>query len=252
MSVYLVSAVLLLVYINIFYFYTLSTEDYTIVDIAWGLGFILVAMFCTLVAKQTSISLWVVDALISIWGLRLSIYIYLRHKGKPEDYRYHALRQSWGRLAWAHSYLKVFLLQASIIWIMSTPVMYLSTQNDTDMNVWGVLLASVGLLGIAYESIADYQNYIFKSDEKNTGKFCETGLWRYSRHPNYFGELAFWWALGLLICVTSQSFIGLITPIIINLLIYFVSGVPLLEEKRKDDPAYQAYKMKTNCIIPFL
>lgn len=250
MDVYIYAALLVFVYFNLFYLLSILVHDYSIVDVGWGLGFVVVSIFTLVLSVQVSLPQIVVSVLIIIWGARLSAYIFIRNHNKPEDFRYREMRENWGKTAWIQSYLKVFMLQGAIMWLMSLPLLYLSTSEANSIGFFSAIFALIAVAGIGYEAIADYQLYQFKSNPDNKGLIFTLGVWKYSRHPNYFGEIIFWWGLCLFVLAQTHSLISLVSAAIITLLLFYVSGVPLLENKRKDDDVYMEYVKRTNCIFP--
>lgn len=219
-----------------------------VVDIGWGLGFILLAW--TLFYNRPSVQLSLVAILITVWGVRLSAHILLRNVKKPEDYRYKQWRLDWGRWQFVRSYFQIYLLQGILMIIISAPVIVLfmdGMDNLTPINLLGIL---VWLFGFSFESISDYQLGKFIKNKSKSSKVLETGLWKYSRHPNYFGEVTQWWGIWLVSIGASYSAWAVIGPIAITLLILKVSGIPLLENKYKDNHDYQLYASKTSKFIP--
>ncbi|TNV82824.1 hypothetical protein FGO68_gene15929 [Halteria grandinella] len=194
-------------------------------------------------------------ALVLIWGVRLSLHIGLRHTG-VEDFRYQDMRRRWsqqGGQAWVYlmGYLKVFILQAAFSIIINAATLFVilhaKNQSISIMDIPGVALFTIGFLT---EVIADYQLQRFR-DNKQPGTILTTGLWRYSRHPNYFGEALLWWGLYLLSVTTHPSgCLYFFSPLIITLLLRYVSGVPLLEKHFKNNPAFQEYMKQTSIFIP--
>ena len=172
---------------------SLVRRDAGIVDVFWGLGFILVAWVSWYRADANDRSL-LLPALTTIWGLRLSGYLYLRNHGRPEDYRYREMRERHGQSFWVVSLLTVFLLQGIVMWIVSLPLQLAGQPSSP-------IVAGVGfflwLTGLFFESVGDWQLANFKKNPTNSGKVLRSGLWRFTRHPNYFGDFCIWWGLYL-------------------------------------------------------
>lgn len=248
-SPYLDAALLIWIYMTLLFFLALARRDNSIVDIAWGGGF-------TLVAWQTDLYYahpWSLLAaiLISIWGLRLALYIGLRNRRqKSEDWRYAQWRRDWGKWFVPRSYLQVFMLQGFLMWLIALPLMQ---RPGSERLIWfqylGVL---IWLFGFLWETIGDWQLQRFKSDPQNKGKIMTSGLWGLSRHPNYFGEIVLWWGFFLFALPFGKWWLSLISPITITWLLTRVSGVPMLEKKYKDNPAFKAYAKKTPPLFPRL
>lgn len=243
------------VYMTAWFLLAIISKRNDIADTAWGIGFIVAAISALALNPNPSIVSYVVVLLTTIWGLRLAIHIATRNKGKHEDFRYAQWRKDWGKLFLVRSFLQVFILQGVLLVLVSLPVtLSAGIQNTLSVSAWfaaGVLLWTVGFL---FEAIGDYQLRLFLSSRKEKGSVMQTGLWQYTRHPNYFGEVTQWWGLWL-ICASSSLPLGtklfaLIGPATITVLILFVSGIPLLEKKYEKDEKYQEYARRTNIFFP--
>jgi steroid 5-alpha reductase family enzyme len=216
------------------------------VDIAWGLGFIVVAWIAY--AWQPGATSLLIASLVTVWGTRLAWHIYRRSRGKGEDRRYTELSSKWGQNFWLRAYVSVFLLQALLIWVVSVPISLATTIDDT--TGWLLLVGgSVWLLGFACESVGDRQLATYLR-QKNRPPVLQTGLWRYSRHPNYFGELVQWWAIAVLALPASFGWLGLFGPLTLTLLIVCISGIPPIEKRRATDAAYRDYQKRTSVLVP--
>lgn len=241
--------VLLLVWAYVTGWYVLAVyrkrNDYA--DVAWGLGFVVVCLFLWWQTPRFPL-LNVLTTMIVLWGSRLSLHIGLRNAGKPEDFRYRQWRESWGKTILWRSYLQVFLLQGLFLLIIVSPVVWVSVNEPRSLTVVNYLGAGIWLVGFGVQLVADAQLAAFVKIKK-PGEVMQTGLWRYSRHPNYFGEIVMWW--GIFVCTLSVpgSSWFIISPAIISWLLAFVSGVPMLEEKYKNNPAYQEYKRRTSALF---
>lgn len=224
-------------------------------DMAWGLGFVVVAIVSLIVANTYHLYQLVITSLVLLWGLRLFFYIGLRNWSKPEDFRYVNMRKKWGKHVHLKAYFIVFMLQMTFLLIVSLPIQ-LSAYVDQEIDFIGYILIGVGvvlwIIGFIFEAVGDQQLKTFKSNPENKGKIMQTGLWKYTRHPNYFGEAVMWWAVWIVSMSTLSwiNLIGIIGPIFITYLLLFVSGVPLLEKKYKDNEAFQAYAKKTSIFFP--
>jgi steroid 5-alpha reductase family enzyme len=235
------------------WFVSLKRRDASIVDPLWGLGFVTVAWLSVKLHTPVSLRAWLLLAMTTIWGLRLSLFLWWRNSGKPEDYRYATMRAKYGdRFAWI-SLFTVFLLQAVLLWVVSLPVQAGIAARDPQPWGWfdavGVALWSVGLF---FEATSDWQLARFRSSPENRGHVMDQGLWRYTRHPNYFGDFCVWWGL-YLVAVAAGAWWTVLSPIVMSGLLIKVSGVSLLEhtitERRPD---YAAYKARTNAFFPWL
>lgn len=216
-------------------------------DIAWGLGFVVI---CVLLQWRTASSplLNVLSVMVLLWGVRLSVHIGLRSLGKPEDFRYRQWREAWGATVLWRSYLQVFLLQGFFMLIIALPVVWAAVTTPEPLSAVNYLGAGIWLVGYVIQFVADAQLAAFVKT-KRPGEIMQTGLWRYSRHPNYFGEIVMWW--GVFITITSLPGSGwlVVSPLLITWLLARVSGVPMLEAKYKDNPAYQEYKQRTSALV---
>ncbi|MFZ0283166.1 MAG: DUF1295 domain-containing protein, partial [Bacteroidales bacterium] len=187
------------------------------------------------------------------WGLRLSLYLTWRNFGKGEDFRYREFRMKYGENKyWWISFFQTFLLQGLLMWLISAPL--LGAQYYGPEKALG-LLDSIGVIfwivGFSFEAGGDFQLSVFKSDPANKGKVLDRGFWRYTRHPNYFGDSAVWWGYGF-ICLGAGSYLPVLGSVLMTLLIIKVSGVSLLEKSlREQKPLYKEYIRKTSAFIPW-
>lgn len=238
--------ILLFIVIHFFFFWALKTKNYGVMDIGWGVCFITIALGTI---SSLDLKSFVVFICILLWGVRLSLYLFKRNHGKPEDFRYQELREEWQPHSNRSAYFKVFLFQGVLSFIISLPVwtsLKFHTSYSLSTLVIGVI---VFLFGFLWETWADFTLMKFKKNKDNQSFVCEDGPWRYSRHPNYFGEITLWWGV-FIICFDLNYWWTIIGPITIHLLILFLSGVPMLEAKMKKNPKYLDYIKTTNSLIP--
>ena len=231
---------------------SLSRKDTSIVDLFWGLGFTIVSWVSLLLVDRWTPRPLLITALVSVWGIRLSCYLAWRNWGKPEDYRYAAMRGRHGDKFPLVSLFTVFGLQGLIMWAVSLPVQVGITQPLSPLiPVWyGVVCYSVGLV---FESLGDYQLARFKTKAANQGMVMNRGLWRYTRHPNYFGDFLVWWGLYLLAAQSGSWWWTIIGPVLMSILLVRVSGVQLLERSlRSRLDGYEQYVSSTNAFFPWL
>jgi steroid 5-alpha reductase family enzyme len=242
----IVSMMLLLWIISIF------IHNVSIVDIFWGPGFILASTIYYLLAPGNADRKILIFLLIIIWGMRLSIYLALRNSGKGEDFRYKEFRRKYGENRyWWVSLFQTFLLQGIIMWLISLPVlasMFYFTDNGL---YWLDYMAVViWLIGFTFETGGDWQLYGFKKNPDNKGKVLNTGFWKYTRHPNYFGEAVVWWAFGIF-SLAAGGYWQILGSAIITFLLLRVSGVTLLEETLVETkPGYREYTESTSAFFP--
>ncbi|MBD3362835.1 DUF1295 domain-containing protein [Candidatus Dojkabacteria bacterium] len=244
-------AVAVFIYMNCVFSLSLYRKDASIVDIGWGFGFILVTFASFLVNRNFETVHIITAVLVVNWGSRLGWHIYRRNKGKEEDWRYRQWREDWGKNYLIRSYFQIFMLQGFLMLIISLPIMSISRVNQYSFKFWNYLGIITWITGFFFELVGDYQLSKFISNSKNKGKIMDKGLWRYTRHPNYFGEVVLWWGI-FLVCLVGQSNLYIIiSPITITYLILFVSGIPLLEKKYENNKKYQVYKKRTSIFFPW-
>lgn len=242
-------AILLLLYMSSCFLIAYLKNRNDIADVAWGLGFILMAWSSYYFSvTKTPLSLFA-NTLVTIWGIRLSWHIFLRNKNKTEDFRYLAWRNEWGKWFYIRSFFQVYMLQGLFLFVISSPIFFINNTLEIQNNIWTWIGATIWLIGFLFETIGDAQLSIFKKSNKN--KIIESGLWKYTRHPNYFGEVLLWWGIWLMSLVNLQNFWGVIGPLTIHYLILYVSGVPMLEKKYEGNPDFENYKKRTNRFLPW-
>jgi steroid 5-alpha reductase family enzyme len=243
------TATLIFGYMTLWFIFSLIKRRNDVADIAWGLGFIAICLFMMVKQPLLPISA-VVYSLVTIWGLRLAIHIGLRSKGKPEDFRYQKWRKEWGVNFLIRSYLQVYLLQGFFMLLISLPILIVGSAATGSFNAFTVIGLTIWLIGFAFEAIGDYQLSVFIKKRKTKADIMQTGLWRYTRHPNYFGEVLLWWGIFIITLPFQYGFWGIISPLTITFLMLYVSGIPMLEAKYKDDGQYQDYKRRTSAFFP--
>ena len=231
---------------------SLAIHDASVADIAWGMVFVAIAWTALAVGDGYEQRSLLIAVLVTIWGLRLSIYIWWRHDG--EDKRYVAMRKKQGASFPIRSLLTVFLLQSVIAWVVSAPVQAAAADpTPASIGVLGVIGAIVVLFGTAFEGIADMQLARFlaaKSEGRESG-VMDQGLWRYSRHPNYFGNATLWFGVWLIALETGSAWWSVIGPIVMTFFLLRVSGVALTEKTiGKRRPGYDEYMRRTSAFIP--
>lgn len=228
---------------------SLRLRDVSIVDIAWGWLVAAPAIVTAALVAPGPRALAML-AIALAWALRLSLYIAWRHRGQPEDSRYQAIRsRNDPGFAFKSLYL-VFGLQALLGWVVSAPLVA-AVASAVPWNALGAIGAAGAIFGLAFETVADAQLAQFKSDRANRGRVMDQGLWRYSRHPNYFGEFCMWWGLGV-VAVSGGAWWALASPLLMSVLLLKVSGVTLLEAGlRERRPDYAEYVRRTPAFFPW-
>ena len=229
---------------------SLLLHDVSIVDIFWGIGFVLVAWLSLCISGRWSSRTLLLTMLVSVWGLRLAVYLAWRNWGKPEDYRYKAMRETHGKYFPIVSLVSVFGLQGCLMWIISLPLQVALAKALAwhGVAVIGVVL---WLAGLFFEAVGDYQLARFKADPANGGHVMNRGLWRYTRHPNYFGDFLVWWGFYFVAAEPSSWWWTIIGPLLMSLLLIRVSGVRLLESSlRSRVQGYDDYVRNTSAFFP--
>jgi steroid 5-alpha reductase family enzyme len=231
---------------------SVKVRDASIVDIFWGLGFVLVAWVSYFTGSGAPSRRILIATMVTLWGVRLSAYLARRNLGKGEDYRYQAMRARHGDRFPLVSLLSVFGLQATILWIVSLPVQAAQSYAEPiDLGVLDFIGIGVWAIGLFFESVGDAQLSRFKADPNNKGKVMDRGLWRYTRHPNYFGDFMVWWGLYCVALATKNGWWTFFGPALMSFFLMRVSGVPLLEKSlRKNRPDYETYIQRTSAFFP--
>jgi steroid 5-alpha reductase family enzyme len=246
----LISLLVIFIFMNLFFLASVILKRNDIADSAWGIGFIVIAMFNLFISKDLQQTKIILTFLVFLWGLRLAGYITLRNWGKTEDFRYKEWKEKWGKKALLKSYLQVFLLQGFFMFLVSLPAT-LYNRFDGGVAIYSFIGLLIWVLGFYFETVGDLQMYFFKKEPHNKGKIMDQGLWQYTRHPNYFGEVTMWWGIWILTLGSTYWYLGIIGPITISFLILKVSGIPLLEKKYKGNKDFEIYKKKTSAFFPW-
>lgn len=252
MNIFLLPALLLLCFMVSVFLLALRLHDNSIVDIAYGLGFLLVGWSGFVLFASSEPRQLLLLTLVSLWGLRLAGHIALRKRTEEgEDARYRQWRESWGKTFVWRSFLQIYLLQGTVIYLVALPVLLVIREAGGPLGWLDLLGALVWLLGFVFEALGDWQLLQFKRDRRNRGRIMRFGLWRFTRHPNYFGEATLWWGIFLITLSVPFGWLAVISPLLIDFLLLKVSGVPMLEAKYAENPEFEAYKEKTNAFFPW-
>jgi steroid 5-alpha reductase family enzyme len=234
--------------IHVFFFLAVWKKNFAVMDVAWGLGFIVITLTAYLHSPLSCKNLLLL-VLVTLWGMRLALYIFKRSLGQEEDPRYTKMRQGWGKHPNLHAYFKVFLLQAVLMLIISLPVttgMNLGSTEISWINWFGL---GLWVLGFMLESYSDYYLTQFKMKPENKGKILMDGPWKISRYPNYLGEITQWYAI-FLVAFEGPIWWSIIGPVTINFFILKVSGIPLHEVKNMKRPEYVEYARRVPRLLP--
>lgn len=251
-NVVLEAALIVFAYVNLVHLSALLKRDNGIMDAAWGPGFVLMAgTLLFLRPGEINPRQLLLTVLVAVWGLRLALHILLRNAGRGEDFRYRHWRETWGRWFYVRSYVQIYLLQGMFMLIVAAPILLVSTRPSTPLTWLDGVGAAVWLTGFLIEAIGDYQLLAFMKNRDNHGKVMRSGLWGYSRHPNYFGEALLWWGGFLIALNVPGGWWALISPVVIDWLLLYVSGIPMLEAKYQNRPEYQEYQKTTSAFFPW-
>ncbi len=252
LEVYALAILAVLAYMTLLWVISLALRNSSIVDIFWGAGFVLLNWFYFFMAPDgLPARKWLIGALVTIWGLRLSLYILYRNWGKPEDFRYRKWREEAPGKWWWQSFFKVFVLQGALLWLISAPLLAAQIGKTPRLTALDFIAIAVWAIGFFFEAVGDIQMARFKGNPANKGKVLNDGVWRYTRHPNYFGDATQWWSYYLL-AASAGGWWAILSPIIMTTLLLRVSGVALLEKTLKETkPEYRDYIERTSAFIPW-
>lgn len=247
-----ISALVVFLYMNCVFIGAVLIKNNSIVDIAWGIGFICVAFVTLFLNEGIAARKGLVTALVFLWGIRLSAHVALRNKGKPEDFRYAKWRKQWGKWFIPRSYFQIFLLQGVLLLIISFPVILVNRSQTAGLTLLDIIGVLIWCVGFFFESLSDHQLMRFKRNPAHKGLIMTRGLWRFSRHPNYFGEALIWWGIFAVVLSVEYGWTAIVSPLLITFLLLRVSGVTMLEKRYADNAQYAAYARKTNAFIPWI
>ncbi len=245
-NIYLDGALAIFIFMNIGFIIAMLIRDNSIVDVLWGMGFVLVVWMVEIFYPGEQGKF--LKLLVTIWGLRLSVYLFLRYLKKGEDYRYKAWKEEWGKYYFIRSYWQVYMLQGTVMFIVALPLMGI-TPNPIHLSLVQGLGIFIFLVGLFFEGVGDWQLSRFKSNPENQGKIMDKGLWKYTRHPNYFGDSLVWWGV-FLYCLPNVPLWTIIGPITMTFFLLKISGVAMLERKYKGNSKYDDYIKRTSAFIP--
>ena len=249
---FLLTALILLCFMTLVFFLALKLQDNSIVDVAYGLGFVLIGWSGWTAYGSFESRQLLLLAMISLWGLRLAGHIVMRKQNEDgEDPRYRQWRESWGKTFVWRSYLQIYLLQGTVIYLVALPLLLAINNAGGPLGWIDMLGVLVWLVGFAFEAIGDWQLLQFKRDPGNRGRIMQSGLWQFTRHPNYFGEATLWWGVFLVALGAPLGWLAIISPLLINFLLLKVSGIPMLEERYAGNREFEIYKQRTNAFFPW-
>ncbi|BCR04944.1 hypothetical protein DESUT3_20130 [Desulfuromonas versatilis] len=253
MNLFALVLIVLLVFMTLVFAVALQRKDNSIVDIAYGLAFVLAGWSAYLAYGSGHPRQILILSLVTVWGGRLAGHIFWRKRGEPgEDFRYRKWREEWGDTVVWRSFLQVFMLQGLVVFFVALPLLVVIHQPGGELGGFDLLGVLVWLIGFGFEAIGDWQLLRFKKEPGNRGRIIQSGLWRYTRHPNYFGEATLWWGVWLIAVGSPYGFFAVLSPLLIDFLLLKVSGIPMLEAKYENNPEFAAYKERTNAFFPWL
>ena len=250
---YLIIGFILLAFFFLTFLVAQRIKNNGLIDVIWGIGFIVTAITSYILGQPSGIAPIIMVVCVLIWGSRLSYYLIRRNVGKPEDFRYKKMRDTWNpQTFYVRMFIQIYLLQFVLNYIINLPVIVTNLEGSV---VFGWVFAAglvLWIVGFIFEAVGDYQLKQFKAKSSSKGKLITTGLWRYTRHPNYFGEAVQWWGIFIMALSGNTRFWLIISPIVITFFLVFVSGVPMLEKKYAGRADWEAYKKKTRMFIPWV
>lgn len=243
-----------LAYMSAVFLIARRKRRYDLVDVGWGGAFIAVAIVSFMLQPGTKF-VWDVQSittlLVVLWGARLSLHILRRIRSSlAEDKRYRELRHDWDGNVTVNAYFRLFAAQAVMATIIALPVVYINIGPDNADIRYLLIGLFIWVIGFFFESVGDAQLRGFLKDPRHKGKLMTRGLWKYSRHPNYFGEAAQWWGIFVIALGLPFGWISVIGPLLITYLLMKVSGVPLTEKYFAGRPGWDEYRRRTSAFIP--
>jgi steroid 5-alpha reductase family enzyme len=256
------STLFLLGYLIIAFIVGTIKKNNGLMDVFYGPGYFVVALTSLIlyfmINGYVNIRQIIVTTLVFIWAVRLGTYVFIRNRGKPEDYRYREMRERWKTNIVLKSFIRVYIFQGIVIFIVAFPVWFINISiNPPVINLLdfaGITLwlgGIIWLIGFLFETIGDYTLYKFLQKPENKGEVMDRGVWKLSQHPNYFGEVTQWWGLYVIALAIPFGFISIFGPIFITYMIIKVSGIRLLDKRFETDDKYAEYKRRTSVFFPW-
>lgn len=241
-------------FLTVLWLISLIVKDASIIDIFWGPSFIVLgSSLIIFMDKLYSERALMILFLVILWGMRLAIHLGIRNIGHGEDFRYVEWRKEGGSNYWWFSFFRVFTLQGALATLVGVSI-YFGYLNDNPLSYIEVFFGStLFFIGIAWESISDIQLKKFRKNPKNKGKICKVGLWKYSRHPNYFGDLVVWFSIFTFSLSSNNILIilgSLLSPLIMGMIFYYITGPILDQAMIKSRPEYKEYMKQSNSLFP--
>lgn len=250
-QVFLTAVWALVIYLLCVFLLALKLRDNSIMDIAYGLAFITAASAAALAAGTSHPRFILLYTMVILWGLRLAVHLFFRKRGQGEDFRYRKWREEWGSTFLIRSFFQIYVLQGIVVLFVASPLLYTAARPGGPLGALDLAGLCIWSAGILFEAVGDWQLLRFKRNPANKGKIISSGLWRYTRHPNYFGECSLWWGVYLVALGSPGAWWTIISPLTINFLLLYVSGIPMLEKKYEGNLAFEDYKKRTSPLIPW-
>jgi len=245
----LLAFIITLSYFTVFFIVATIIKNNSIVDIGWGFGFVLVSWITFFLNFELTLTKILANVMVSLWGLRLFYHILRRNLFEKEDFRYANWRKAWGKWVIPRAFLQVFMLQGLFQFMIGSATYYLNV-NSTSFNTASIIGIVIWVIGYYYQVVGDKQLKSHIRNKAKTSKLLQTGLWKQTRHPNYFGESFMWWGIFIFALLNGAPVYYIISPLTITIVLYFIS-TPLLEEKMKEYTGWDEYANKTPMFVPF-
>src|SRR3990167_8650123 len=223
-------------------------QNNNVLDIAWGLGFIMVALFTINKNGLYLPAQLLATTLVIAWAFRITVYLFIRNYGKPEDIRFVQAAAHWGNRRSLYSFIFFYLMQGALTILICIPLIFINSSSSGSLTFLSIIGAAIWLLGISIETIADIQLYTYLKNPAHHGLIMQSGLWKYSRHPNYFGEITLWWGIWLIALSIPYGWMTIVGPVTITSIILFLSGTPMTEKQLSKLAGFQEYKAKTSVL----
>ena len=240
--------IITLSYFTLFFIVATIIKNNSIVDIGWGLGFVVVSWIMFFINGNYNLSAIIVNIMVSLWGLRLFYYILKRNMHEKEDFRYANWRKAWGKWVIPRAFLQVFMLQGLFQFMIGSTSYFINT-NNIEFNYLALVGVGIWVIGYCFQVIGDKQLKNHIKNKNKTSKLLTTGLWKYTRHPNYFGESVMWWGILVYALILGANWYYVISPLTITIVLYFIS-TPLLEKSMKKYEGWDEYASITPMFIP--
>jgi len=252
LNIYLLGLGFIIAFMSLLWVVSVVKKNASIVDPFWGFGFVLLAWLYYFQSEGLEERKLIITILVTIWGLRLSIFLGKRNWGKAEDFRYQQFRKDYGEHRyWWVSFFQVFLLQGVLLWLISAPILGAQNGANQALGIIDYTAILIWIFGFSFEVGGDYQLSKFKANPQNKGKVLDSGFWKYTRHPNYFGD-GFQWIAFALFSIANSCYLPLLSALLMNFLLLKISGVALLEKTlSKTKPQYAEYVRKTPAFFPW-